>query len=57
MNFKSRVAALSLCLFPLASQAGFMYEWRALNNETPRGITLQLEFDQKTVKSGASVSP
>ena len=53
MNFKSCVAALSLCLLPLASQAGIMYEWRALNNETPRGITLQLEFDQKTVKSGA----
>lgn len=53
MNLKSCVAALSLCLLPLASQAGLIYEWRSLNHETPRGITLQLEFDQGTVDSGA----
>ena len=53
MNFKSCVAALSLSLLPLASQAGVIYEWRALNNETPWGITLQLEFKQSTVDSGA----
>jgi hypothetical protein len=53
MNFKSCVAALSLCLLPLCSQAGIIYEWRALNNETPLGITLALEFDQDTVDSGA----
>lgn len=53
MNVKSCLAALSLCLLPLASQAGVIYEWRALNHETPRGITLQLEFDQSTIDSGA----
>ena len=53
MNLKSCVAALSLCLLPLVSQAGVIYEWRSLNNETPRGITLQLEFDQRTTNSGA----
>ena len=52
MNFKSCVAALSLCLLPLVSQAGIIYEWRPLNNETPKGITLALEFDRKTMKSG-----
>lgn len=53
MNFKSCVTALCLCLLPLVSQAGVIYEWRSLNNETPKGITLQLEFDQTTVDSGA----
>lgn len=53
MNVKSCLAALSLCLLPLASQAGVIYEWRALNHETPRGITLQLEFDESTIASGA----
>lgn len=53
MNVKSCLAALSLCLLPLASQAGVIYEWRALNHETPRGITLQLEFEQSTIDSGA----
>ncbi|MGX4642955.1 PEP-CTERM sorting domain-containing protein [Massilia sp. SYSU DXS3249] len=53
MNVKSCLAALSLCLLPLVSQAGVIYEWRALNNETPRGITLQLEFEQSTIDSGA----
>lgn len=53
MNLKSCLAALSLCLLPLASQAGVIYEWRSLNNETPRGITLQLEFDSSTIDSGA----
>jgi len=53
MNVKSCIAALSLCLLPLCSQAGIIYEWRALNNETPLGITLALEFDQGTVDSGS----
>lgn len=53
MNIQSCIAALGLCLLPLASQAGVIYEWRALNHETPRGITLQLEFEQGTVDSGA----
>jgi hypothetical protein len=52
MYFKSCIAALSLCLLPLASQAGVVYEWQTLNDETPRGITLQLEFDQTTIDSG-----
>lgn len=52
MYIKSCIAALSLCLLPLASQAGVIYEWQTLNDETPRGITLQLEFDQSTIDSG-----
>lgn len=53
MNIKSCLAALGLCLLPLISQAGVMYEWRPLNNDTPRGITLQLEFEQSAVDSGS----
>lgn len=53
MNLKSCIAALGLCLLPLASQAGVLYEWRAINDETPRGIMLQLEFDQSTIDSGS----
>ena len=53
MNLKSCIAALGLCLLPLASQAGVVYEWRALNDETPLNITLQLEFEQSTIDSGA----
>lgn len=53
MNLKSWLAAASFCLLPLSSNAGVIYEWQALNDETPLGITLQLEFDRKTVKSGA----
>lgn len=52
MNIKLIVAA-ALCVLPLLSQAGVVYRWQALNNETPRGITLELEFDRKTVKNGA----
>ena len=52
MNIKACVLALSVCLLPLSSQAGVIYKWRALNNETPRGITLELEFDANTVASG-----
>lgn len=53
MNIQSCIAALGLALLPLASQAGVIYEWRALNDETPRGITLQLEFDRATIDGGA----
>lgn len=53
MNVKSCLAALGFCLLPLASQAGVIYEWRALNDETPLNMTLQLEFEQSTVDSGA----
>lgn len=53
MNIQSCIAALGLCLLPLASQAGVIYEWSALNDETPRGITLQLEFERSAIDSGA----
>ena len=53
MNLTSCIAALGLCLLPLCSQAGIIYEWRSLNNETPRDISLALEFDEATVRSGA----
>ena len=52
MNMKSIFAAAALCLLPLASYAGIVYEWTATNDATPRGITLQLEFDRQTVKAG-----
>lgn len=52
MNIKSIVAAASLCLLPLCSQAGVLYQWTATNGETPRGITLSMEFDNRTVKRG-----
>ena len=52
MNIKACVLALSICLLPLSSNAGVLYKWRSLNNETPRGITLELEFDANTVASG-----
>jgi len=53
MNVRSCIAALGLCLLPLCSQAGVIYEWQPLNHETPRGISLALEFDEDTVRSGA----
>lgn len=53
MNIKSYAAAAALCMLPMLSQAGIIYEWRALNNEAPRGLTFRLEFEKKTVKSGA----
>ena len=53
MNLKSCFAALALSCASLCSQAGVLYEWRALDAETPRGITLQLEFDEALVASGA----
>ncbi len=53
MNIRSHLAAIGLCLLPLCSQAGVIYEWQALNDQLPWGITLELEFDDETVASGA----
>jgi hypothetical protein len=53
MNIKSLVAAAGLCLSPLCGQAGVVYQWTATNDETPRGIMLSMEFDNRTVRSGA----
>lgn len=52
MNIKSCLAAAALSMLSLTSQAGIIYEWKATNNEIPRDIKIQLEFDRKTVKSG-----
>jgi len=52
MNIKSALAAAALSLLPLMSHAGIVYEWTAANGETPWGITLELEFDRRTVQSG-----
>lgn len=52
MNIQFSVIAAMLCSLPLLSQAGVIYEWAATNNESPQGITLQLEFSKRTVKSG-----
>ena len=53
MNIRSHLAAIGLCLLPLCSQAGVIYEWQAVNDALPWGITLELEFDDQTVASGA----
>lgn len=53
MNIKSCFAAAAFFVLPLSCHAGIIYEWTATNNETPRGITLQLEFDKRTVKFGS----
>jgi len=53
MHIRSYLAAIGLCLLPLCSQAGVIYEWQALNDELPWGITLELEFDDQTIASGA----
>jgi hypothetical protein len=53
MNIKSALAAAAFSLLPLLSHAGIVYEWKATNGETPWGITLELEFDRRTVRSGA----
>lgn len=52
MKIRSCLAAIGLCLLPLSSQAGVTYEWQALNEELPWGITLELEFDHRTVAAG-----
>lgn len=53
MNIKSYLAGASLALLPLLSHASVVYKWQALNDKTPYGIELELEFDNRTVKSGA----
>ncbi|MFC5458586.1 PEP-CTERM sorting domain-containing protein [Massilia niabensis] len=53
MNIKSYLAAAGLCLLPLLSHAGIIYEWTGTNAQTPSGITLQLEFDHRTVQAGS----
>ena len=50
---KISVLVAALLLSPVLAQAGVLYEWRALKHETPYGITLRLEFDHDTVRSGA----
>jgi len=52
MKLKSYLAAVGLCLLPLISHAGVIYEWTATNDQTPWGIALELEFDRSTVQSG-----
>lgn len=52
MKLRAYLAAAALCLLPLSSQAGVIYEWQALNDELPWGFTLELEFDHQTVASG-----
>ena len=50
---KISVLVAALLLSPVLAQAGVLHEWRALKHETPYGITLRLEFDHDTVRSGA----
>jgi len=52
MKLASYLAAAALCLLPLCSQAGIIYQWKATNNEIPHDIALELEFDEQTVQSG-----
>jgi len=52
MRFKSLVLASSLFLASISSQAGVVYEWRALNGELPRHVTLRMEFSKAAVASG-----
>lgn len=49
------LAALALlgALVPSVSSAGIVYQWKALNNQPPLGIQLELEFDYSTVASGS----
>ncbi|MFC5513714.1 PEP-CTERM sorting domain-containing protein [Massilia jejuensis] len=53
MNIKSCIAALALCVLPLTSSAGVVYRWVATNTGAPLNIKLELEFDVRTVKTGA----
>lgn len=52
MRFKSLVLASLLSLASIASQAGVLYEWRPLNGELPRDVTLRMEFTEAAVASG-----
>lgn len=53
MGFRSLLAGISCLFISLTSQAGVMYEWRPLNDETPRDISLRMEFSDAAVQSGA----
>jgi hypothetical protein len=53
MNVKPYIAAAALALAPMLSQASVVYEWESTNNETPRGVTFRLEFEESTVQSGS----
>lgn len=52
---KSIVALIvALCAFvPGYSSAGVIYEWTGTNQNTPKTVTLMMEFDAETVASGA----
>lgn len=52
MRFTSLVLASFLSLASVASQAGVLYEWRPLNGELPRDVTLRMEFTEAAVASG-----
>lgn len=52
MTFKSLLVAMALCLTAVSSHAGIIYKWRPVNNEVPRDIQFELEFDRETVASG-----
>lgn len=52
MKLVSYLAAAAFALLPLCSQAGIIYQWQATNDETPYGITLELEFDEAIVQGG-----
>jgi hypothetical protein len=52
MNIKSFIAAASLSVLPMLSQASVVYQWESINNEIPRGVTFRLEFEDSAVQSG-----
>jgi len=52
MKIFSYIAALALSLLPLCSQAGVIYTWHGTNDETPYGMSLELEVDEAVVRDG-----
>ena len=52
MKMKHWFVAASLCIAPLLSHAGVIYEWRSMNKGLPHDFALTLEFDHGTVRSG-----
>lgn len=53
MKIKSYLAAAGLCLLPMLSHAGIVYQWSATNDQVPLLINIELEFEQSTIDSGA----
>lgn len=53
MIIRAVLTAIALYFVTSSSYAGIVYQWRALNNEVPRGIQFEMEFDRATVASGA----